>query len=456
MTHPSRTFLRVLIWSLACAWHASASAQQPSDGGVQDAPDAAPGDQPATAAALSPEQIALLEGLPERIEKTEALVNRLVGRVAEIKDRNTITSAQADQYVALLSAQSAQLKAAKEVAAELKARAKLPAAEQRGIAADLERVESQVQQVDAAVAALAEQHTLTGLSPDQRALLDEFPERIAKAEALVAGLIHRVTQIKGRNTITSAQADQYVAMLSAQGAQLKAARKVAADLEARAKSPAAAQGDIAADLGRVESQVQEVDATVGALTKQLSELDQDKGWSLVDKLLAARCATAICFANGTSQYWLGIEPLVELPVGISSAIGNTSLAEYINNHELRIDLAAGLRVWLFDDVVSLSVYLSKPLIDANVRAVGSDFVYPGTAVRRSFPGFALGVLFDSIWIGFDRNELRNGGSDNPMTFNSDFPPNVVVSSAWTVTIALQPVTAFRTAIGTAKNASEED
>jgi hypothetical protein len=195
--------------------------------------------------------------------------------------------------------------------------------------------------------------------------------------------------------------------------------------------------------------------TLSRLNVEQVKSESTAGWLLVDQLLSARCATAICFSNGSKRHWLGIEPLVELPIGIGFAVSSSALGDYVNNHDIRVDLAAGVRLWLFRDVISISIYFGKPLIDSSIRLEGSSFTYSGTAVRRPFPGFALGFLFDSIWIGFDRNELRNGDGKDVSALNPEFPPNEVVSSAWTITLALQPVTAFRTAIGTAVRAHED-
>ena len=384
------------------------------------------------------------EQLVSRTEALERTIDATRTRLADLKADDTLTSKQAEVYEAVLTQQSEKLKGVRESAA----RSEPPP--------DLAALDALLKEAEAALAAQAGELDALAANKVWHDTLNALPSRIEKLEGLVNGLVGRVAQVKGSNTISGKQADQYTAVLSAQAEQLKAAKQTATQLEGRSQRASAEQGDLAEDLARLDQQLVAVESTIRSLTAQLGDLAADKGWSLVDKLLAARCATAICFANGESQYWLGIEPLVELPVGISSALGNTGLAEYINNHELSIDLAAGLRVWLFDDMVSISLYLSKPLIESSVRVEGSSFVYPGTAVRRSFPGFALGLFFDSIWIGFDRNELRNGDSDNPMAFNPDFAPNVVVSSAWTITVALQPVTAFRTALGTANEVAKED
>jgi hypothetical protein len=173
------------------------------------------------------------------------------------------------------------------------------------------------------------------------------------------------------------------------------------------------------------------------------------GSNVVEALLEARCAVAICFDNGGQPNWLGIEPLVELPVGSSFSITSSALSDYVNNHEIKVDLAAGARVWLFQDVISVALYISKPLNDGKIRLAGSPFVYPASSVRRPFPGIAVGLLYDTLWLGFDRDELRNGDGQDASALNPDFAPNAVISSSWTLTLALQPVTAFRTAIGTA-------
>lgn len=287
-------------------------------------------------------------------------------------------------------------------------------------------------------------------------------QRLTKQRQVVAELINRVQRLEGRHRLTQAQSQHRTDEINAASALLGSyGDRAAAITAARKNSPTsdalvrATQDEnaLALDLDKVETMLAAQSADVTAIEKAT-------GWDLVETILEARCATAICFNNGSTKNWLGIEPLVELPVGKSFAIGHTSLSDWVNNHELHVDLAAGIRVWMFRDVVSFSMYLSKPLSDTPVRLEGSSFVYPGSSIRRPYPGAALGLLFDSIWIGFDRDELRNGDSQTNRdatggSLNSAYPPNEVISSSWTVTVALQPVTAFRTAIGTAVQASKE-
>lgn len=167
----------------------------------------------------------------------------------------------------------------------------------------------------------------------------------------------------------------------------------------------------------------------------------------VPAYLTARCATALCFQTAEHHDWLGIEPMVELPVGKSFGLGSGSLSSYVNNHDIKVDLAAGLRIWLFEDLISFSVYLSFPLSSSGVRVEGSEFTYPGSSIRRPFPGVGIGLLYDIIWIGFDHDELRNGDTTTSNAYNPEFPANSRISSCTTVTVALQPITAARALFG---------
>jgi len=295
-----------------------------------------------------------------------------------------------------------------------------------------------------------------GLQPTLPSPSSALREQIKQARAFAHSLFGRVTALRGRNKLSPAETRAQLDQIDSVTTLLAAFDDRAALLEqGELQATATARTAIDAEQAALARQVELTESTLSALSAQLEIVETATGWNLVDRLIAARCATAICFDNGSVKNWLGIEPLVELPFGVAFAVSNSALGDYVNNHELRVDLAAGVRVWLFRDVVSLSIYLSKPLIDSSVELAGSDFVYRGSAVRRPFPGFALGLFFDSIWIGFDRNELRNGDGTDSTTRNSDFPPNTVVSSAWTVTLALQPVTALRATIGTAAASEDE-
>lgn len=175
-------------------------------------------------------------------------------------------------------------------------------------------------------------------------------------------------------------------------------------------------------------------------------------------LLEGRCKTAICLNAFDRRNWLGIEPLVELPIGKTFTFNTGGLADYVNNNDITVKFTAGLRVWFFKDWVSLGIYLSQPITpkDSQVRIPGSEFAYPASYVRRPYPGFALGFLFDVLWLGIDRDELRNGTSDDSAARDPSFPRNALVSGVWTFTLALQPFTTFRTGLGTVVSKSDSD
>jgi hypothetical protein len=280
--------------------------------------------------------------------------------------------------------------------------------------------------------------------------------RLRAASTRATELTQRVRTLEGRHTITEAQTAGYLEQISSWVTMLKSLNDLALRIE-QAKAEDAVKNKATTDAWEPElnKQAATVESGLGAIETQLDDAEKATGWNLVGTLLRARCGTAICFDNGNRKDWLGIEPLVELPVGKSFALSRSSLSNYVDNHDLRVDLAAGVRVWMFRDVVSFSLYISKPLTDGRIRLEGSPFVYPAASIRRPYPGFAVGLFFDSIWIGFDRDELRNGDGQDSTALNSAFPPNTVVSSSWTLTLALQPVTAFRTAIGTAVQSTKE-
>lgn len=166
-----------------------------------------------------------------------------------------------------------------------------------------------------------------------------------------------------------------------------------------------------------------------------------------DKLhayLDARCISAFCMYGN----WLGIEPLVELPVGKSFALGSGSLNDHVNNFGFKVELAAGLRVWLFRDFLSFAVYLSTPLSSERVRLAGIPTSFPSSSIHRTYPGIAIGILYDTIWIGFDHDELRNGDGSESGAYSPLFAANSVIAGATVVTVAIQPITAVRALFGT--------
>lgn len=159
----------------------------------------------------------------------------------------------------------------------------------------------------------------------------------------------------------------------------------------------------------------------------------------------ARCQTAYCFGGDGSEY--AFEPMLELPIGTSFSIGDGALGKFNNATELSIQFSAGLRFWLAYDMVSFSVFFAKPIYsgDVKVRVPGSPYEHPTTAIRRLGPSFALGFVGDMIFVGGGYDQLRNGSS--PGSSDPNYPPNAVLSRAFTVTIGIAPFAAIRNGAG---------
>jgi hypothetical protein len=172
---------------------------------------------------------------------------------------------------------------------------------------------------------------------------------------------------------------------------------------------------------------------------------------------AARCRTAIC-GFGADDTWFAVEPLGEIPVGKTFVFPgvDSGLADFVQNHDVSVTLAAGLRFWFFYDWVSLSVYLSSPLYDgdATIRLRGSDFEHSPARLKRPYPGVGLGLIGDLLWIGVDYNELRNGDTD--ASRDPDFARNAVISRAWTISFGLAPITLARSGLGSVGGSANAD
>lgn len=191
------------------------------------------------------------------------------------------------------------------------------------------------------------------------------------------------------------------------------------------------------------------------VSKQSSQ-DEAASANIRDRLSRARkarCKTALCW-GGSDSTELALEPIGEIPVGKTFTPDffrpRDGLAGFVNNHDVSLTLAAGMRFWFYYDVVSLSVYFSTPLLDgdATIRLDGSTFEHPFSRVRRPFPGIGIGLFGDIMWVGLDYNELRNGDSD--MGRDPDYPRNAVIDRALTITVGIAPITLARTGLGAKK------
>jgi hypothetical protein len=185
-------------------------------------------------------------------------------------------------------------------------------------------------------------------------------------------------------------------------------------------------------------------------TVSAQSANKTSSWaSVMGGPLESRCRTAICWGEGGHKW--GIEPLAELPLGKSFGVGRSStLASYLSTHKVSASLSAGIRVWGWHDFVSLGLYLSAPLFesDEKIRIRGSNYEHPTSRIKSPLPGLAVGLFGDTLWIGFEYLQLRNGGSDDAeRDFN--YRRNSIVSEALSITIALSTVTAIRNGLGAA-------
>lgn len=173
---------------------------------------------------------------------------------------------------------------------------------------------------------------------------------------------------------------------------------------------------------------------------------------LTSKIREGRCRTALCW--WPDNFW-GLEILAEAPLGSSFAVHPTNLGGFLDNNGFTVQLTAGLRMWTLWDYISLSVYFSKLVFqsnDAAIRIPSYSYQHPASSVRRPYPGIAIGLLSDIVWIGFDYNVLYNGNNSHR---DPHFPENTRIAGAWTVSIAFAPITLGR-AVGAAVNRRKED
>lgn len=160
----------------------------------------------------------------------------------------------------------------------------------------------------------------------------------------------------------------------------------------------------------------------------------------------SRCATAICW--GPSNRF-AFEPLADFPIGKTFSVPSSAIAKYINGSGIDVEFVAGLRFWAAWDWFSLDVHISTPLTESGdtISIRGSPHEYPANQIRRPTPGLGIGLFADTLWLGIDFDQLRNGSTE--ATRDPRFAPNEVVSRAFTFTIAVAPVASARNGIGTA-------
>ncbi|HRG96615.1 MAG TPA: hypothetical protein PLR99_10220 [Polyangiaceae bacterium] len=162
----------------------------------------------------------------------------------------------------------------------------------------------------------------------------------------------------------------------------------------------------------------------------------------------ARCHTAYC-SGGTDGTKYGVEPMLDLPIGASVSFGDSGLGAFANSADLSISFTAGVRFWMFYDLVSLSMFFGKPVFNgrSTIQLSGSGYEHPVSSIRRIGPSFALGLANDIVFIGGGYDVLINGSGTSR---DLNFGPNEVLSRALTLTLGLAPFTAVRNVMGGSK------
>ena len=182
----------------------------------------------------------------------------------------------------------------------------------------------------------------------------------------------------------------------------------------------------------------------------LATMQQERSSSsgLVERLGSARrarCYTAYCF-GGRDGAKYALEPMLDLPIGTSFALGDGSLSAFTNSLDISIQFSAGLRFWFLYDLASVSIMFAKPVYSGRdtVRLKNSSFEHPTSSIRRIGPSIALGFFGDVLFLGGGYDVLTNGPGTSG---DPNYGPNDVLSRTVTVTLGLAPFAAARNVAG---------
>lgn len=238
---------------------------------------------------------------------------------------------------------------------------------------------------------------------------------------------------------------------------LSSLRKSAIDLSVKVDSAdeAAPFTNALADLRkRYEAAEEKVASAKAEKSKLEDDIDkaQHHATSIGDRLAFARrgrCATAYCF-GGVDGTRYAFEPMLELPIGATFAIGDNALTRFNNANEITIQFSAGLRFWFADDLVSFAIFFAKPIYtsDAKLRIPGSAFEHPTTSIRRLGPSFGFGFFGDMVFLGAGWDELTNATSSG--LGDPNYAPNQVLARSLTINIGLAPFAAIRNGVAQIK------
>lgn len=160
----------------------------------------------------------------------------------------------------------------------------------------------------------------------------------------------------------------------------------------------------------------------------------------------ARCLTAYCWGGPTGTKF-AFEPILDLPIGLTWALGNGALARHINASGLDVRLNAGIRIWFANDIVSVGVVLFQPALTSpsSIHFEGISQDLGSDAIRRPYPSLALGFAGDIFLLTVSYDQLRNTTSSG--SFDKNYLPDEVLSRSFTFGLYLAPFTTARNGIG---------
>lgn len=160
----------------------------------------------------------------------------------------------------------------------------------------------------------------------------------------------------------------------------------------------------------------------------------------------ARCVTAYCWGGVTGDKY-AFEPILELPIGLTWAVGNNTLSNHINSAGLDVRFNAGIRYWFQYDWASIGVLFFEPTLTSPRSVEFPSISEPlgSDAIRRPYPTLVLGIAADLILLTLSYDTLRNvtaSGDHDP-----NYLPNEILARTYTFGLYLAPLTAARNGIG---------
>jgi hypothetical protein len=233
---------------------------------------------------------------------------------------------------------------------------------------------------------------------------------------------------------------------------------LAAGAAPAAKSPSCVEAEAAVQVAQTKraNLASQVVATRDGLDAAQTKLDElgapeittSKSFVTLKQRLArvldVRCLTAICWGGPDGRRY-GVEPLIDLPVGIVWSVGRGSLSSYINSSAMSVEFNAGLRLWVANDLFSVSAYFAKPVARPgdSIRLRGSQKSHSVDAIHRPYPSVGFGFFGDILHLGIAYDVLVNRSDERG---DPSYPPNEVLSRSISFTLGVSTFTTARNAI----------